>query len=445
MASAASTIRNVIYIHTHDMGRYISPYGHAVSTPHLQAFAERSTLFRQAYCCGPTCSPSRAGLLTGMTPHETGMLGLAHRGFTFSRPELHLAAYLKAKGFLTALCGMQHEFNSAWDQMPYEESHFKHDGPAGVDYDLDATKSAIEFLSCQQDRPYFLSYGLFYPHRPFLTADYNVFRPDYMRPPAPLPDTPEIRRDMADYAYTVNRADDCIGQVLETIYRYGHDRNSLIIMTTDHGIAFPGMKCNLTDHGIGVTLMMAAPGNQTAGAAVDALVSHLDIYPTICDLLGLAAPDHLQGSSLRPLLEGTTESIRDEVFSEVTFHAAYEPMRCVRTKRHKLIFRYELDQRPLANCDGSLSKDELLRFDWGSQILPQVELYDLMLDPSEACNRAADPVYADVRQDLERRLLDWMKRTSDPLLDGHVEQPVGTMVNVFESLDPEEGPFLRRM
>ena len=114
MASSASTIRNVIYIHTHDMGRYISPYGHAVPTPHLQRFAERSTLFRQAYCCGPTCSPSRAGLLTGVTPHESGMLGLAHRGFVFSHPELHLAAYLKEKGFLTVLCGMQHEFNSAW-------------------------------------------------------------------------------------------------------------------------------------------------------------------------------------------------------------------------------------------------------------------------------------------------------------------------------------------
>ena len=82
-------VRNVIYIHIHDMGRFISPYGYAVSTPHMQGFAESGTLLRQAYYCGPTCSPSRAGLLTGVTPHESGMLGLAHRGFTFEPPELN--------------------------------------------------------------------------------------------------------------------------------------------------------------------------------------------------------------------------------------------------------------------------------------------------------------------------------------------------------------------
>ena len=278
-----------------------------------------------------------------------------------------------------------------------------------------------------------------------MSADYNNYRPDYMSPPAPLPDTPDIRRDMADYACTVNQADNCIGQVLETIYRQGYEQNSLIIVTTDHGIAFPGMKCNLTDHGIGVTLMVASPENKTAGTAVDALVSHLDVYPTVCDLLGLTAPEHLQGYSLRPLLDGAAESIREEIFSEVTFHASYEPVRGIRTPRHKLIHRYELDRRPLANCDDSLSKDELLRFNWAEQALPTVELYDLMLDPNEAFNRANDHEYAEIRENLEQRLYRWMKQTNDPLLDGHVKQPPKTKVNVFESKAPAEGPFINAM
>jgi arylsulfatase A-like enzyme len=204
------------------------------------------------------------------------------------------------------------------------------------------------------------------------------------------------------------------------------------------------MKCNLTDHGIGVTLMVNYPGNPTAGTGQDALVSHLDVYPTICDLLALEAPSHLQGRSMRPLLEGRATSIREEIFAEVTFHASYEPMRCVRTARHKLILRYTQSRRPLANCDSSLSKNELLRHGWGEQVLPDVELYDLMLDPNETFNRAAAPDYAHIRKELERSLRQWMEQTHDPLLHGTIEQPPGTVVNAPGSLDPEQGPFLEK-
>lgn len=100
---------NLVYLHTHDSGRWLQPYGHAVPTPNLMAFAAQSLLFRNAYCCGPTCSPSRAGLLTGMAPHTNGMLGLAHRGFALYEPQKHLAAFLHRHGFETALSGIQHE------------------------------------------------------------------------------------------------------------------------------------------------------------------------------------------------------------------------------------------------------------------------------------------------------------------------------------------------
>ena len=72
---------NVLYLHTHDTGRVISPYGYAVETPRIQEFCEDAMFFQQAFCVAPTCSPSRAGLLTGTYPHQNGMLGLAQRGF----------------------------------------------------------------------------------------------------------------------------------------------------------------------------------------------------------------------------------------------------------------------------------------------------------------------------------------------------------------------------
>src|SRR5690554_6202423 len=72
-------IKQILYIHTHDTGRYIEPYGYQVSSPVLMRLAEEGALFRNAFSVAPTCSPSRTGLLTGRTAHAAGMLGLAHR------------------------------------------------------------------------------------------------------------------------------------------------------------------------------------------------------------------------------------------------------------------------------------------------------------------------------------------------------------------------------
>ena len=100
---------NILYMHTHDSGRYWSPYGHAVPAPNLMRLADDSTLFRHCYSAAPTCSPSRAALLTGMSPHACGMTGLAHRGFRLNDYSRHLAPFLGRQGYRTALCGIQHE------------------------------------------------------------------------------------------------------------------------------------------------------------------------------------------------------------------------------------------------------------------------------------------------------------------------------------------------
>ena len=148
----------------------------------------------------------------------------------------------------------------------------------------------------------------------------------------------------------------------------GFADNTLVICTTDHGVALPSMKCNLTDHGIGVMLILHGPQGSgpdsvsfAAGRVIDAMVSHIDVFPTVCELAGLEPPDWLQGRSMMPLFRGETDTIRDEIFAEVNFHAAYEAQRCVRTERWKYIRRYHPRQQPLLpNCDDGPSK----RF-WG--------------------------------------------------------------------------------
>jgi len=437
---------NVLYLHCHDAGRFISPYGHDLPTPNLERFAQESTLFRQAYCCGPTCSPSRTGLLTGVTPHQAGMLGLAHRGFSLKHPEYHLAHYLRGQGYHTALAGVQHEFRHD-EEKPYDtmiqvplpkDPPWKAGEKARIQ-DLAVAEATREFLlNYDGEKPFFLSCGFILPHRQF--PETPLPDPGRVAVPACLPDTPKVRRDLATYHAAVASLDLTMGIVLDTLRQSGLDQNTLVFVTTDHGIAFPMMKCHLTDTGIGVMLMMQMPGNPAAGRTCDALVSHLDVYPTICDYAGLPKPDWLAGHSMKPLFDDPAAGeIRDAVFSEVTYHAGYEPMRSIRTKRYKLIKVFEEDTRPnRVNCDDSASKEALEETGWFDQRRDGVQLYDLLRDPAERHNLATDSAHLELRNQLEARLHGWMSDTSDPLLDGEVPAPKGAKINTRDQQSAKE-------
>lgn len=424
---------NILYLHSHDTGRYIQPYGHAASTPNLQRLAEQGVLFRQAFCANPTCSASRAALLTGSYPHVNGMTGLAHRGFRLNDYSQHIVHTLRAHGYLTVLSGIQHEAShhdaEPWKVIGYDRCLGGHET---------AHLRAAEFLAQPHDKPFFLSVGFFETHRVFPEQ-----HPDddarYCAPPLPLPDTPETREDMARFKASARMLDAKIGHVLDALDRNGLANSTLVICTTDHGIAFPRMKCNLTDGGIGVMLIMRGPAGFSGGKVIDALVSHIDIFPTLCDLLQIPRPHWLQGVSIMPLITGAAHSVRNEIFAEVNYHAAYEPMRCVRTARYKYIRRYDSRTSPvLPNCDNGLSKSLWLEHGWRELPPPAEALYDLIFDPAESCNLIRDRRYAPVRKDLRRRLAQWMKATNDPLLKGDVPIPDGAKINDANALSPDE-------
>jgi arylsulfatase A-like enzyme len=193
---------------------------------------------------------------------------------------------------------------------------------------------------------------------------------------------------------------------------------------------------------------MRGPGGFERGRVFDALVSHLDLYPTICDVIGLEHPPWLEGTSLLPLVRGDVTEIHDEIFGEVTYHAAYEPQRAVRTPRYKYMRRYDEEHpgRVLANLDDSLTKEVLLAAGWADVDPPWEALFDLWLDPSEGHNRIDDPALAWVVEDLRRRLHDWMVRTDDPLLNGPVPPAEGTVLNTVDQVsaaDPTTPPSAR--
>jgi arylsulfatase A-like enzyme len=247
---------------------------------------------------------------------------------------------------------------------------------------------------------------------------------------------------MADFKIAAERLDRKIGRILDALDASGLKEETLVFYTTDHGLAFPGMKCSLTDHGIGVSLIMRGPGGFEGGQVCDAMVSHVDLYPTLCELAGIDWPSWLQGASLLPLLRGEAEQIRDELFAEVTFHAAFEPKRAARTGRWKYIRHYDDRARTnLPNCDDSPSKECLLEAGWRERSVAPEQLYDLLFDPNEACNLAADPASAPVLAGMRDRLDRWMRATDDPLLRDALPVPAEVLVNDADGLSPKEPPI----
>ena len=414
---------NFVYVHTHDSGRVMQPYGYAAENPALMELAREGTVFRQMYCTAPTCSPSRAGMLTGMTPHECGMLGLAHRGWMLNDYSKHMGNYLRTQGYHTALIGVHHECDKK-DASPigYSEWYYRA-GKGNNDTDRGHLEKVNEFLGRAGDlgKPFFLSFGMRNTHRPWPKA--TDPQPDYVLPPYPVADTPETRRDYCDYLESLSRADECLGEVMASLKENGLWDDTILLFTTDHGLAVPGAKCNMYDSGIGVAFILRRPGQKHA--VCDALCSQIDLFPTVCDLLGVKKPEWLEGRSMMPLLDGNAEEINEFVFSEVTFHATYEPMRCVRSKRYKLIRFYdggELKKAP--NVDESAAKKLYFSTPLSRMPKPREMFFDLAADPGERVDlleggrlEASDEYRAEYAKH-SAALDDWMQRTDDPMLRG---------------------------
>jgi len=429
---------NIIYIHSHDTGRYIQPYGHAILTPNLQRLADQGVIFRQAFCAAPTCSPSRAALLTGQSPHSAGMMGLVNRGFGLNDYSQHLLHTLHAHGYHTVLAGLQHLHHDrtqlGFDQIVAPEKSTLVD---------DVAPAAVSFIQNAPKQPFFMDIGFFETHRNFPDIGPND-DPNSLRPPAPLPDTPETRADMAAYCTMARKLDDGVGMVLDALDQAKIADQTIVIFTTDHGVAFPLCKGNLTDHGMGVSLIIRGGEAFPAGRSIDAMISQIDLFPTLCDHLGIAPPTWLQGKSFLPVLRGEIDEINNEIFAEVSYHAAYEPQRAVRTKRYKYIRRYVAAHTShvgpvLANCDDSISKDLLLAQGWRERKIPAEQLYNLIFDPNESHNLAADPSMSNIITDMRNRLQSWMEHTDDPILAGtKIPTPPQAVLNEIDATSPSE-------
>lgn len=423
---------NILYIHTHDSGRILSPYGYDVPTPNIKMFASDATVFTQSYCASPTCSPSRAALLTSTYPHQNGMLGLAQRGFSIDYSK-HLVNFLNSEGFHTVLCGIQHE--AGW--------YLEHEKGASIigykeNLTCDNSKYRQEDLTIwdgknadnldqwinnyDKKKPFFISYGMYSTHRRYPDVIDEEINENMVQPPYPLPNNAKTRKDHARYMTSANNTDKCFGKIIESLKRNGLYEDTIIIFTTDHGLANPFSKCTLFDSGIAVSLIIRVPNSKANGEVVDNLVSHIDVFPTLCDLLELEKPDYLEGTSFAKSFEDTKARTRNEIFAEVTFHTSYEPIRCIRTERYKYIRYYDSTYLKInkSNIDESLSKEYFLNNDLDGQTKFEEALFDLYYDVGERNNLINNPKYEGIKEKLRKKLEKHLKDTEDIILKGEI-------------------------
>jgi N-sulfoglucosamine sulfohydrolase len=431
--------KNIILIIAHDLGQHIGPYGvETVQTPNLDRMARQGTLFENNFCVSPGCSPSRASIMTGRYPHSNGVMGLTHDDFQWrlNEDERHLAQVLFDNGYDTCLLGNWHE-NNRIDNVGYSTTVVRNSEGLELSEDvdknethpnaLDLAERADFYLEQAKDwrNPFFLYAGIFEPHRPF---DFKDCDPDTEKgvwiPPF-IPQETEVQRAAAEQEFggmqgCIKRMDEAIGILMQSLERTGLKDDTLVLFTSDHGMAMPRAKCSLYDPGIETPLMLWG-GGVSENQRHAHLISNVDYFPTLMDWCGLPVPENMQGLSFFQTFGGGDYEPRDAVFSEKTYHRDYDPIRCIRTERYKLIVNFELNTAYDAPSDiqqGAIYRTSVEVY---MGLRPRVELYDLKADPWEQENRAADPACAEVLEDLKKRLVAWMSDTADPLLDGPVQ------------------------
>ncbi|MFV3078011.1 sulfatase-like hydrolase/transferase [Niveispirillum fermenti] len=390
-------------------------------TPNLARLAAEGLSFDQAFVASPACAPSRSALLTGMMPARNG----AEANHERSSPALRkLPSYLQSQGYQVVAIG--------------KVAHYEHTATYGFDYhandtfhDDAAIPEAIKWLKARKDdRPLALFVGSNWPHVPWPVST-DGFQPEGLSLPPKTVDTPETRQARARYYAAIARMDAELGDVMAAADRV-LGRDTLFMFSSDHGAQWPFGKWNLYDTGTRTPLIVRWRGNTAPGTRTDAMVSWVDILPTLVDVAGGPAPADIDGRSFAAALRpGGRFAGRPEIFTTHNNDGNFNvyPGRSIRTARWKYIHNLNPDHFHTTHIDQPLKPGDDAYFPtWrraadgdaeARRIVdayyrrPAEELYDLQADPDETRNLADDPRHAATLKDLRRRLDRWRAGQGD--------------------------------
>ena len=412
---------NVLFIISHDTGRHLPCYGRSFYAPNFSRFAKEGAIFDNYFCPAPVCGPSRGSIVTGRYPHTNSP---DFRGFDRGRQQKSLPQYFVDDGYDTYLFGIYDESVNlqllGYENVypPGKERKPNTDGPSHrVRLIAPVVKDFIS--SYDEERPFFAWVGLFETHRPFHISHDNAGDADSAEVPGYLQVDPMVRGDIADLNGSVQALDEGVGLMLDALDASGLSDNTIVIYTTDHGIAFPRAKGSLYDPGLETSLIIRWPRAIKPGKAYHQLLCNVDLMPTLLDLAGIEKPDGIDGRSFSRLFRDENANIRDSFFSEVTWHCRYRPMRGLRTERYKYIrhfHRYPGVYLPYdvhTSPSGKVMRESLYKREYTDE-----ELFDLEADPLERINLIGDERYRRIQDQMCGDLAEWMARTRDPVLEG---------------------------
>ena len=421
---------NIIFAIADDWGwPFAGAYGDkVVKTPAFDRVAKDGVLFNYAFCASPSCTPSRAAVLTGQHIYrleESGNL------WSFLTPKFDTYPdILEKQGYTVGLWG------KGWGPGDFKAGG-RDRNPAGP-----SVKSFPEFLkTVPQGKPFCFWFGHRDPHRPYqkgqgLQAGLKL--EDVVVPPY-FPDTPEVRSDILDYYFAVQRFDRDLGQMLEALEASGRASNTLVIVTGDNGMPFPRCKANVYDSGTRQPFAVRWPAKVKGGRVSDAFIHLADVAPTVLAAAGAAVPATMTARSFMDVLQGGAGTGRDRVLLTRERHANVRqgdlsyPVRGIRTREYAYIRNLRPDLWPAGDpekwkavgsygdCDGGPTKEQIIArrdqdlakfFRIAFEKRPARELYDLAKDPHQLENIAEK--HPEVVEKMDAELLKVLTETGDP-------------------------------
>lgn len=422
-------------------------------SPNLDRLADQGVRFQHAYVTIAICQPCRASIMTARYPHASGALGFDK----IKKDVPTLPETLREADYYSACIGKAVHTIPSRHKTAFDETYDMADlgyGRSPKRY-RETTTGAINKAK-QQDKPFFLNVNLHDPHRPFANAPQeqrakrpkawqgvplveNPYKPDEVPIPGFLPDLPEIRMEMAEYYTSVRRCDQIIGEVLKVLDESGLAGNTVVIFLSDHGIAVPFAKTNCWMHSNRTPLIVRWPGKTTKGEVIDqAMVSAIDLAPTLLDILGLENLDGANGESFRGLIDPdvSAEGVgRDRVYVHLNapFSKKPFPMRGMISMESGYIwngwadgkteFRNEsMSGRTFKAMQEAAEKDHAIaaRVKHLLYRTPE-EFYDYKTDPDALRNviefpQPDSPLPVDF---IRAGMLEQMEKTADPQLDAY--------------------------
>jgi uncharacterized sulfatase len=428
-AFAADNRPNLVFMIADDCTYLdLEAYGGQAKTPNLNRLAKQGMQFSRCFQTAPMCSPTRHNIYTGIYPVKSG----AWPNHTTVYPGTKsIVRYLKDAGYRVALSGKTHI--SPRESFPFEYSgEFKTADPAKPDPYPSLDKLITE--SKAADSPFCIFACSNEPHSPYTKGDHSAYPPDSLKLPPSWIDTPETRDNYSKYLAEITYYDAQCGALLKLIEKHGLTSNTLVMVVSEQGSAFPFAKWTCFELGLASGMIVRWPGKVEPGSQSAALVEYCDVTPTFLDAAGLATPATMDGRSFLPVLLGEQKEHKTYTYGLHTTRGIINGsenfgIRSCGTKTH----RYIRNLNPDIKFTNAVTREGGDRANfWSSWITkaksgdahakamtdkyqhrPAEELYDIVKDPHCLNNLIDDPNLTGMKLDLSNRLDAWMKSQGD--------------------------------